>query len=98
MNDANNELVHLYEIRDALSRRFGGESPACQVLHISSTDWSRLGQLANSEPLRQGRHRGKNLGILRNATDAELTEARNIGRQFVEAYLEFLDVTGTNLL
>ncbi len=92
VNDANNELVHLYEIRDALSRRFGGESAACQVLHtISTTAWSRLGQLANNEPLRQGRHRGKNPGILRDATDAELTEARKIARQFVEAYLEFLD-------
>ena len=91
VNDPNNELVHLYEIRDTLSKKFGGENAACQALNISAAQWSRLGQLANNEPLRQGRHRGKNPGALRDATEAELTEARDITRQFVEAFLEYLE-------
>jgi len=96
VNDPNNELVHLYEILDALSKRFGGKSAACSALNISLTKWSRLGLLANHEPLKQGRHRGKNPGSLRDATDTELTEARQIARTFVEAYILYLEGSKTN--
>lgn len=91
MNDPNNELIHLYEIRDTLSKKFWSKDAACKALNITDKWWSRLGQLANDEPLRQGRHRGKNPGTLRDAKGAELTEARNIARHFVEAYLEYLE-------
>ena len=91
VNEPNNELVHLYEIRDALSKRFGGESAARHALSISPQEWSRLGLLANHEPLKQGRHRGKNIGVLRDATESELIEARHIARAFVEAYILYLD-------
>ena len=90
VNDPENELVHLYEIRDALSKLFKGETPARQALGLSSSEWSRIGKLANSEPLKQGRHRGKSAGELRDATEDELAEARNISRSFVEAYLVYL--------
>jgi hypothetical protein len=93
-NEPNNELVHLYEIRDGLSRRFGGGPAARHVLNLTSEKWSgkwsRLGTLANHEPLKQGRHRGKNPGALRDATESELEEARNIAKSFVEAYLLYL--------
>jgi hypothetical protein len=92
VNDPENELVHLYEIRDALSKLFKGEKPARDALALSTSDWSRLGQLANSEPLKQGRHRGKSAGELRDATESELSEARNIASNFVESYLVYLDV------
>lgn len=93
VNDPNNELVHLYEIRDALSKKFGGESAAHDALNISSTQWSRFGQLANNEPLKQGRHRGK-FESLRDATEAELMEARNFARHLVESYLMYLEGMG----
>ena len=86
-----NELVYLYEIRDALSSRFAGEGAARSTLGISNSKWSRLGKLANDEPLRQGRHRGKKIGELRDATESELKEAREIARNMIEAYLEYLE-------
>lgn len=92
VTDPINELVHLYEIRDALAKKFNGEKPTQKALNISSTQWSRLGQLANNEPLKQGRHRGKSLGKLRDASEAELKEARNITRGFIEAYLEYIEL------
>jgi hypothetical protein len=95
VNEPNNELVHLYEIRDALSKRFGSESAACHALNISSQQWSRLGRLANHESLKQGRHRGKNPGALRDATESELMEARHIARAFVEAYISYLERSNT---
>ena len=91
VKDPNNELVHLYEIREGLAVRFGGATSACSALGISSTSWSRLGQLCNNEPLRQGRHRGKSSGTLRDATEHELAETRGIARAMIEAYLRHLD-------
>lgn len=91
VRDPNNELVHLYEIRDALSVKFGGENSARAALAITAPQWSRLGQLCNSEPLRQGRHRGKTGEVLRDATEAELAEARGIARAMIEAYLQYID-------
>jgi hypothetical protein len=88
VRDPNNELVYLYEIRDALASRFGGESATRSLLGLSGRDWSRLGQLCNNEPLRQGRHRGKTSGPLRDATEGELSEARGIARTMIETYLQ----------
>jgi hypothetical protein len=90
VNDPRNELVHLYEIRDALATHFGGETAARAALGITADQWSTLGRLSNSDPLTQGRHRGKQLGALREATAAELGEARAIARSMVEGYLAHL--------
>jgi len=92
VNDPDNELIHMYEIRDALSKKFGDERQAYTNLGLSSAQWSRLGQLANNEPLKQGRHRGKSAGTLRDATEKELEEARAIARTFVKAYLDYLEI------
>ncbi len=91
VNDPRNELVHLYEIRDALSRQFGGEAAARSAVNITKAEWSRLGQLANNEPIIQGRHRGKSLGSLREATAAELSEAREIAYKMIESYVCHLE-------
>jgi hypothetical protein len=91
VNDPSNELVHLYEIRDALVTKFGGESIAQKTLAISSRQWSRLSRLANDDPFRQGRHRGKKLGELRDARTSELEKARSIARKMIEAYFDYLE-------
>ena len=89
--DANNELVHLYEIRDSLSAAFDGKAKVLATLNITTDGWGRLGQLCCHEPLRQGRHRGENFKSLRDATEPELSEAREIAREMIEAYLQFLE-------
>jgi hypothetical protein len=94
ISDPDNELVHLYEIRDSLAKAFGGEQQARAKLNISDKKWKRLGRLCNDEPLRQGRHRGRKFENLRDATQAELTEARNMAREMIEAYLHFRDTGG----
>lgn len=88
-----NELVYLYEIREALAKELGGEEIARQLLSITRNSWRRFGRLANDEPLKQGRHRGKNVGILRDATEDELIEARTFAREIIEKYLYYLDNT-----
>lgn len=95
VTDPDNELVHLYEIRDALAKKFGSKDAACSTLEINTGQWNRLGYIANNEPLRQGRHRGKSGAALRDATEGELIEARTIARAMVEAYLRYLDSAST---
>ncbi len=91
VQDPDNELIHLYEIRDALYRRFGKDSVVQNELGISNSRWRRLGRLANTEPIRQGRHRGQHTGVLRDATPNELKSARDIAVEMIFAYLEYLE-------
>jgi len=87
ISDPSNELVHLYEVRDALKEHYGGEDNATRrALNISETEWKRLGILANAEPLEQGRHRGKHAAGRRSATESELQEAREIVRRWIIAF------------
>ena len=82
--DPPNELVHLYEIRDALTDHYGKDD-ARRRLGVSARDWKRLGALANDAPLKEGRHRGKH-SKLRHATPAELDEARKIAFRLIKAF------------
>lgn len=90
-NDHENELVHLYEIRDALHRKFGDERSAQRRLNFSASKWREFGRLCNDAPLHQGRHRGKNMGALRDATEGELLDARRVAREMIEHYLRYLE-------
>lgn len=86
VDDPANELVHLYEIRDALAKHFGGKTAALAQLAIPESEWQRVGFLADVAPLKQGRHRGIHVGSLRDATQAEMDETRRIVRGWVEKY------------
>lgn len=91
VRDPDNELIHLYELRDALAAHFGGDREARTALGVSANEWSRFGQLCNAGPLRQGRHRGNSAGALRDATESELGEARAFAKKMLTGYLEILD-------
>ena len=91
--DQEDEFVHLYEIRDALSAKFGGENNAKKKLEITNNEWKVIGELANNRPLKQGRHRGKSVGALRAAAPSELEAARKSAAYLIERYLIFLEKT-----
>ncbi len=91
VSDPDNELVYLYEVRDSLATKFGSKKSAITQLNISSKQWDVIGELANHTPLKQGRHRGKSVGELRNAEVSELEHARKAVVLLVEKYLEYLD-------
>jgi hypothetical protein len=84
MEDPDDELVHLYEIREAAEKEF---RDARQEFGFSRSRWNQFGRLANREPIRQGRHRGK--GVTRDATDDELRFARWMARKMIEWYAEY---------
>lgn len=91
VKDPDDELVHLYEIRDSLSERFGSKKSAMKELGVTSNEWDEIGKLANSLPLKQGRHRGKAVGTLRDAEITELEKARKSVAYLIEKYLEYLE-------
>jgi hypothetical protein len=87
------ELLHLYEIRDAVSKRFGADKRARKKLGISKDDWSFLGRLANHEPLEGSRHRGEHLAggaPLPPPTSDQLHRARAIAVAIIEAYARWI--------
>lgn len=86
-----NELVHLYEIRDALSSRFGKKKNAIKKLRITNKEWDIIGDIANSQPLKEGRHRGKSAGAIRPADKNELEIDRKAVANLVEKYLIYLE-------
>jgi hypothetical protein len=90
VSDPDDELVHLYEIREAATEPYSSETATLIAIGVSKSDWSTLGRLANNEPLRQGRHRGKQTTELRDATEDELDKARRIARMIITAFAETL--------
>lgn len=95
VRDPANALIHLYEVSDAMMKHFGGKEAAITKLGLDKKEWSDLGRLASSEPLRQGRHRGQSAGILRDATSEELGRAREIAEHMIEKYLAYLEAQAT---
>jgi hypothetical protein len=89
LRDPDKELVHLYEIWEGILKAFAGNNRlAKQTLGIEE---GRLSRLANSEPIRQGRHSGRHLDSLRDVTPRERQEARAIAIGMLVAYLEYRD-------
>jgi hypothetical protein len=80
VNDPADEFIHLFEIRDALKKHFGGEHNAKKQLGVSDTRWTRLGKLANNEPVEQGRHRGQHSSRRRPASQKEYNVPRKLDR------------------
>jgi hypothetical protein len=92
MADPDNELHHLYEIRDAAVDAFGSRKQVEDKLRLSKHDFEVLGTLANVERLTQGRHRGR--GVDRDATETELQDARRVARLIIERYAEWRQPDG----
>lgn len=87
LEDRDNLLVHLYEIRETLSTKFSGGEAAQQAVKVSSADWSKFGRLANNEPLLEGRHRGKH-PTLRTAGPDVSAWALRFGQRLIEGYVQ----------
>jgi hypothetical protein len=82
-------LVHLYEIRDALSTHFKGKKAAIKALNITKSDWDRIGDLANSEAVKGSRHEGKFSGPLSELSESLVKEAQRAAQKLVLAYFEY---------
>jgi hypothetical protein len=86
LRDKGNLLVHLYEIRDAISKEYGSEKNARNSVKVTGADWSKFGRMVNDDPLLEGRHRGKHTG-LRNCTKDEISFATGFAQALIEGYV-----------
>jgi len=91
INDPGNSLVHLYEIVEALNKKFRAQKKGIEAIGFSRNRWNRLKKLANVEPLLEGRHRGSFVGQLRNATKEEVEEATKIAEEIIHKYFYYLN-------
>jgi hypothetical protein len=91
MSDHSNELLYLYEIRDAASEIFQGAHKARKRLCVPESDWQYLGKIANESPVLEGRHRGKHLDDLRSATHEEKIRARGIALDIIIKYINIIN-------
>lgn len=87
VEDPHDEMVHLYEIRDALKRFFGSEEEARKRLGVTKREWQALGEIANARPIAQSRHRGDHIAGRREATLVELETARSAARLLIEGFI-----------
>lgn len=95
IEDPDNEFIHLFDILEALKDRFDeGGREIRQRLDVDKDKFNAFCTLANNpneKPVLQGRHKGRNIEELREATDEELSIARHVARELVFEYLRFLD-------
>ena len=90
IEDPVNELLHLYEVRDAACSHFGNPRAAQDALAVSRSKWSDFGRIANDEPILHGRHRGKYIGPMRPATGDELELVREVALLIITRFSDTL--------
>jgi len=84
-------LIALYDIYEALIKKFGDAKEIRNNLGVSAKKQKRLRVITNQLPLKQGRHSGKKISELRDVTNLEIEEAREIAKALLLNYLLFLD-------
>lgn len=88
-------LYRIYEIRDAFAKKYRGMHKSIKKIGGALGEiWEEIDQLANFEEVEQSRHKGQKLGSLRNLTHEETERARQLGRDMIILYLEYLDREG----
>lgn len=89
--DHRNELTHLFSVLEVFKKRFAcSQSQLAPILSLSKSKINRLAVLANNN-LTQGRHAGENFETLRDATEEELNESREIARDLILSYISFCE-------
>ncbi|REJ78753.1 MAG: hypothetical protein DWQ47_04725 [Acidobacteria bacterium] len=88
--DPRNEFHHLYQIRELLRERLGKDLGILKALGISKDKLSQFGNITNEYPVEQGRHQGKFSDLLREATQEELSEIREISKELIERFATYV--------
>lgn len=88
IRDPINEYTHLYEIRDRLCKRLGGQHQLEKIFNCGK-DFSKFGNITCVKPSAQSRHRG-NFENLEDTTQEDLRFCRGFARDLIVNYAEFL--------
>jgi hypothetical protein len=90
MRQPESEFVRLFEIVDALVKRYRDEPSAKTALKAAASARNELGQLANDAPVLEGRHNGYHIDQLRPATPEEKARARRAAKALIQAFADTL--------
>lgn len=88
IKEPENELIHLFEILEYISEKFGGRDKARKKLSILKSDINTFATIVNDPHIKEGRHRGKKADKLRRASPEELKFARRIAKKLMSKYLK----------
>ncbi|WP_116611317.1 MULTISPECIES: hypothetical protein [Paraburkholderia] len=84
-------INHLYDVRDAVTEKFGKEELARQALNLTKAEWSNFGKIFNDGAVEGGRHNGKHPAPLRPMTKEQRTQVISFARAMLFAYGRYLE-------
>lgn len=91
VEDPENSFVHLYEIKELLRKLLDESKDFAIELGVNDASVRQYISSLGNDAIRQGRHRGKHIGKLRNATLHEVRTAQDLALQLIEGYVRRLD-------
>jgi hypothetical protein len=84
-------IGHLYDVRDAIAKKFGSEDKAREVLNLGKNEWSEFGRIFNADSVEGGRHNGKHPTSLKPMTNEQRTSVMQFAKTMLFAYSNYLD-------
>lgn len=84
-------ITHLYDIRDAIQKKFKTEVIARKTLNLKKEDWSRFGSIYNNGPIEGGRHLGAHPAPLKPMTDDLRRFVVDFAKTMLFAYGDYLN-------
>jgi hypothetical protein len=88
--DKEKKLAPLFDIIELAKEVFGTEKDAAAALGIPSSRFRDSRRVINDKTLQKGRHRGQELGTLREPTRAELELCETLAEQIVIEYTKLV--------
>lgn len=88
-------IGHLYDVRDALVKKLGGEVHARTKLKLRRAEWDDFGRIFNSGPVKGGRHNGLHPTPMRAMSHEQREKVIRFARTMLLAYGEYLEDRAT---
>ncbi|SFT71333.1 hypothetical protein [Paraburkholderia aspalathi] len=89
-------INHLYDVRDAVTAKFGKDDHARNALGIAKADWSDFGKIFNDGAVKGGRHNGKHPAPLKPMTGVQRAQVTRFAKDLLRAYGRYLDNQATS--
>ncbi|WP_429440410.1 hypothetical protein [Paraburkholderia youngii] len=84
-------IGHLYDVRDAIVKKLGGEVHARTKLNLRRAEWDDFGSIFNSDSVKGGRHNGRHPTPMRAMTHGQRQKVIRFARTMLLAYGDYLE-------
>lgn len=85
------DLICLYEIRDAIQKYFEKEKTAVDSLGLTLKSWKKFGELFNNKPYHGGRHNGVHVEPRKNMPAKDLTFVEKYAKELLIKFGDYLN-------